>query len=90
MHGPAGFGTLDQLGAGEHVEMLHHARQREVERPGDLGDGEPVLVSKALQDGPPRRVGKSGEGKVELGFSIVNHEAKYKNGRARVNPLVNC
>jgi len=74
-HGTAALGTLDQLGAGQHVEVLHHARQGKVEWAGDLGDGEPVLVGEALQDCPPRRVGKGGECEVEVGFSIVNHTA---------------
>lgn len=77
MHGAPGLLALDEPGAGQHVEMLHHRRQRHRERSRDLAHSQSVLARQAIDDGAPRRVGKRRERAVELGVAIVNHVVKY-------------
>jgi hypothetical protein len=77
VHGPSGLLPLDEPGAGQHVEMLHHRRQRHRERCRNLGDGQLRLPRQAVDDGAPRRVGERSKGQIELGIAIVNHVVKY-------------
>ena len=76
-HGASGLGALDQARARQHVEMLHHRRQRDGERRRDLGHRQSLGARQPIEDGPPRRVGERREGLVELGIRIVNHVVKY-------------
>ena len=69
---PAGDGTAvlvagDQTGIRQHIEMLHHRRQRHREGLGQLADREAIGFAQAGEQCPPRRVGKCGEGAVERG-----------------------
>jgi hypothetical protein len=77
VHGPSGLLALDEPGAGQHVEVLHHRRQRHREGRRNLGDGQLRLPRKAVEDGAPRRVGERSKGQIELGSAIVNHVVKY-------------
>ncbi len=57
--------------------MLHHGRQRHVERPGKIADREGRV--RFLQPGKqraPGRVGERGESAVQCGIVILNHKVK--------------
>ena len=77
MHGPPRLLALDEARAGQHVEVLHHRRQRHRERCGDLADGQLRLTRQTVDNGAPRRIGKRREGQIEPGIAIVNHVVKY-------------
>ena len=57
----------DQPGIRQHVEMLHHRRQRHRERFGQRADREAVGLAQASEQSAPRLVGERGEGAVERG-----------------------
>ena len=77
MHGPPGLLALDEPGAGQHVEVLHHRRQRHRKRCGDFADGQLRLTRQTVDNGAPGRIGKRSEGQIEPGIAIVNHVVKY-------------
>ena len=77
MHRSPGLLTLDEAGAGQDVEMLHHRRQRHRETSRDLRYRQLLLARQAIENGAPRRVCERGEGEIELGLAIVNHVVKY-------------
>jgi hypothetical protein len=90
VHRSSGFLALDEAGPGQHVEMLHHRRQRHRKRRGNLRHRQLVLAREAIEDGSPRRVGERGEGKIEPDLVIVNHLVKYWRVPAdmsRVEPI---
>ena len=57
----------DEAGLGEHVEMLHHRRQRHRQRRGKLAHRQARLLAQARDQRPPRRIGERGKGAVEDG-----------------------
>jgi hypothetical protein len=63
----------DELRPDQDVEVLDHRRQRDRERRGDLRHGKAVFSRQALEDRPPRRIGKRSEGHVEHLLTIFNH-----------------
>jgi hypothetical protein len=76
-HGAAALGALDQVGPGQHVEVLHDRGQRHRERLGQLCHRLAVLPRQLLEDGPPRRVCQRGKRTIELFVLNVNHVVKY-------------
>jgi hypothetical protein len=68
-----GLGALDEAGAGQNVEMLHHRRQRHGKRRGELAHRSVRPFGKPHHQCPPRRVGERREGAVERGVLKVNH-----------------
>jgi hypothetical protein len=84
MHRAAALGTLDQVGAGQHVEVLHDRRQRHRERCRKLGHGQLRFAGQTVDDGAPGRIRQGGEGEVELGATKVNHMVKYRRASVEV------
>lgn len=72
-HGPAGLGTFDEAGIGQHIEMLHHRRQRDGEGARQVADRNTVLFDHAGEQGPTCGIRKGGKGAVEVGIFILNH-----------------
>ena len=62
----------DQPAALENLEVLGHRRQRHVEGRGQLVDCG-VAPGQAAHDGPPRRVGQGGEGRIETLGGLRGH-----------------
>ena len=82
------FWRVDQVGARQHIEMLHHCGQRDRERRRNLGHCQLLLPRQTIDDCAPRRVRERGEGQIELGrFDIVNHMVKYWRTGGDVKPL---
>ena len=77
MHRAPRLGALDKAGADQHVEMLHHRRQRHGERLGNRAHRQAVLAREPLENCSPGRIGERCEGAIEMGFRIVNHQVKY-------------
>jgi hypothetical protein len=65
-HRAPALAALDQVGARKHIEVLHHGRQGDSKRRGDLGDRKLGLGSEAIHDRAPRGIGERREGKIEL------------------------
>ena len=82
-HGAPAFLTLDQARTREHVEVLHHRRQRHGERCGDLCDRQLAFAREAIEDGAAGRVGQRGKRHVEPSVLIVNHTVKYRASQRR-------
>ena len=74
----AGLVASDQPGIRQHVEMLHHRRQRHRKRLGQRADREPVGLAQAGEQRAPGWVGERGKGAVERSGRIVNHVVKYR------------
>jgi hypothetical protein len=84
-HRAARLVTLDQVGARQHVEMLHDRRQRDRERCGKLAHRQLRLSRQPVDDRPPRRIGERGEGQIELGVAKLNHVVKYCKASVRMS-----
>jgi hypothetical protein len=65
-HGAPDLVARDETGIGEHVEVLHHGRQRDRKRRGDLGDRKLGLGSEAIHDRAPGGIGERREGEIKL------------------------
>src|SRR5262245_51281054 len=59
----------------EHLHMLLEPRQSHPEVLGQIGDRS-VLSSETLENSPSRRVGESGEARIESRY-ILNHMVQY-------------
>ena len=77
----------DQARIRQHVEMLHHRRQRHRKWFGELTDRQAVGPAQFGEQRAARRIGQRGKGAVERLGSIVNHVVKYKGGRRGVKRL---
>jgi hypothetical protein len=77
VHGAPRLLALDEACAGQHVEVLHHRRQRHRERCGNLAHRQLRLTRQTVDNGAPGRIGKRSEGQIEPGIAIVNHVVKY-------------
>ncbi len=71
--GAPGLAAVDQPGIGQHVEMLHHGRQRHRKRRREFADREPRLLGKPHHQRTPGGVGKRRKGAIEVGALKVNH-----------------
>lgn len=60
--------------------MLHHRRERDVERPGEFADARRPLA-EPLHHLPAVRIRQRLEHEVEL-VRLVKHELKYRDPRA--------
>ena len=74
----AGLVADDEAGVRQHVEVLHHGRQRHGEGLGEFADRDGVRLAQARQQSAPGGVGKRRESAVEVGGLIVNHVVKYR------------
>ena len=84
----SGFVAAHEPGIRQHVEMLHHRRQRHRERLGEFADRYGVGLAQARQQRAPGGVGKRREGAVEIGSVIVNHVVKYRRKARRVKGAI--
>ena len=66
--GAPGLRPGDKPGARQHVEMLHHCRQRHREWRGEFADRQAGLGGKPHHQRAARRIGERGKGAVERGF----------------------
>ena len=82
-HGAPDFVTGHKAGVGEHVEMLHHRRQRHRERLRQFADGQAVLPSKPRQKSAPGRVGQRRKRAVERNWLILTLVVKCWDGASR-------
>ena len=69
------FGVRQQARPLEHPEMLVHPRERDAERPRELGDGR-LAGGQVRQDRAPGWVCEGGEYRVKVGRRMVNHTVK--------------
>src|SRR3954453_22721231 len=60
-----GLTSRDQPGTLQHLEVLRHRLDADRKGLSEFADGG-VALGEPLQDRPPRRVGESGEGAIEL------------------------
>jgi hypothetical protein len=74
----SGLVADDEAGVRQHVEMLHHGRQRHGEGLGQFADRNGVGLAQVRQQSAPGGVGEGGESAVEVVGLIVNHMVKYK------------
>jgi hypothetical protein len=74
----SGLVAAHEPGIRQHVEMLHHRRQRHRERLGEFANRYRVGFAQARQQSAPCGIGKGRESAVEIGFVIVNHLVKYR------------
>ena len=66
---PAG----DQAGVGQHIEMLHHGRQRHRQRCGQFAHRHGILRTEPRQQAPPRAVGQRAKDPIEPIVYMLNH-----------------
>src|SRR5258707_8245638 len=84
--------AADERGALEHLEMARDRRQRDGEGRGELVD-RALALHQAREDRPPRRIGKRGEGPVEIGsrhhltYLLINIYVKYRTRRPTSSPF---
>jgi hypothetical protein len=64
--GAAGLLALDEPRIRQDVEMLHHRRQRHLERLGQFRDRNALALAQLREQRAPRRIGKRGKGAVEV------------------------
>ena len=69
-------------GTREHVEVLHHRRQRHGERCGDLCDRQLAFAREAIEDGAAGRVGQGLEPDGERDCLVRGHWCGSAQGRA--------
>jgi len=74
-HDAPGFAARDQSCVAQHVEMLHHRRQRHRERLRQIAHRDPVALAEPRQQRPPGWIGESGKSAVQGLISILNHLA---------------
>jgi hypothetical protein len=75
--GAADLAPCDQSGVGQHVEMLHDGGERHGKRPRELAYRNARAAIELRKERSPRRVCESGEGAIEAGILILNHQVKY-------------
>jgi hypothetical protein len=73
---PPVFGTTDEPGVSQHIEVLHDRRKRNRKRRREFGDANAVMRPQLRQQFPPRRVGKRRESAVEIGFLRPDHHCR--------------
>jgi hypothetical protein len=78
-HDPPGLRPGDESSVVEYIEMLHHRRQLDRERPCELAHRDAILALEPGEDRPPRGVGEGREGLIELPI-IVHRMLKCQPG----------
>ena len=72
----ADFVLRDESRLFENAQMLHHGRQRDAVRAGELGDSSRAL-GESGDNSPARRVGEGGKGGIQAAMRcyrrILNH-----------------
>jgi hypothetical protein len=58
--------------------MLHHSRQRHIERLREFADGHVRMRGQTRKERTPRGVGQRGEGAIQCVFIKLNHEVNYR------------
>ena len=61
---PPALGSSDQAGIRQHVEVLHHRRQRHRKRPGEFADRQVFLFAQAGEQSAARGVGQRADRKA--------------------------
>jgi len=74
----------DQPGIRQHIEMLHHRRQRHRKRLGQFADRQAVGFAQAHHQGAPGWIGECSKRAVQIWLQMVNHMVKYRPVRIRV------
>ena len=65
--------SRDQPGVGEHVEVLHHRRQRHVERLRQFAHGKRLAGCQPRQQAAPGAIRQRGKDQIEAVVTILNH-----------------
>jgi hypothetical protein len=68
--------ALDKAGPAQHLQMLHHGRQRDPEGLGQGADRRVRLCREASEQRAARRVGQRVKRAIELGGFILYHAVK--------------
>ena len=77
--GAAGFVAGHKASIRQHVEMLHHGRQRHRERLREFADGQVRTRGQTCKERTPSWVSQRGEGAVQCVFLKLNHEVNYRD-----------
>jgi hypothetical protein len=64
-HRASRFAAHDEAGIAQHIDVLHHRRQRHVERRRQIADARPLQIVEPRQQRPPRRIRQSGKHAIQ-------------------------
>src|SRR5262249_49343507 len=76
--------AANQAGIRQHIEMLHHGRQRHRKRLWEFAHREGGSFALSREQRPPRGGCQRGESPIEVWSVIVNHLVKYRAARRTV------